>query len=50
MPEDPFEAEMLLLARASSESVEAEALAQENPSAPVGKILLKLQYCAIVPV
>lgn len=40
MPADPYEAEMLLLARASSESAEAEALVeetQENPSVASGK-------------
>ncbi|MPC36150.1 Zinc finger MYM-type protein 3 [Portunus trituberculatus] len=37
MPEDPYEAEMVMLARASSESIEAETPAektQKNPSPP----------------
>lgn len=38
MPDDPYEAEMLLLARASSESAQAEDVAArlENSSLPEG--------------
>lgn len=48
MPEDPYEAEMLLLARASSESAQGETgetAVQENNSLPDGKIVA-LNICS----